>query len=87
MEYITKKVPKDRIPKLRRLQARYMLKYQKRISEAELIGRAIDQLEEVDLEENKGKKYRLEELFGIDKSKTKGNARYDVDEVVYGSLR
>ncbi len=30
------------------------------------------------------KKYRLEDIFGIDKSKTKGDSRKDVDQVVYG---
>lgn len=83
VELITKKVPKRVIPKLRKLQAVYMLKHQKKISEAEIIEQAIEKLGAEELKEKKVK-HSLEKIFGIGKSGAKGDASKDVDEVVYG---
>lgn len=81
---ITKKVPRRIVPKIRRLQARFMLRHRRRISEAEIIGKAVDEMKDKDLEEKHGRRYGLEDIFGIGTSKVKGDASKDVDQVVYG---
>lgn len=81
---ITKKVPRRIVPKIRRLQARFILRHRRRISEAEIIGKAVDKLDEKDLDYLVERRYSFEDIFGIDKSKEKSDARRDVDKVVYG---
>ena len=72
------------VPKLRMLQARLMLSQHKRVSEAEVIERAIDVLVERESKEVNPAGYGLEKMFGIGKSKVKGDVTADVDKVVYG---
>ncbi|MFH1106365.1 MAG: hypothetical protein V1787_00565 [Candidatus Micrarchaeota archaeon] len=81
---ITKKVPRRIVPKIRRLQANYMLRHRRRISEAEIIEKGVEKLTEDDLMETGKKSARWEDFFGMDKSRTKGDSRTDVDKVVYG---
>ena len=83
MELITKKVPKRIVHKIRRLQAKYQLMHNSRISEAEIIEKGIEKLEEGDFAGKPAHSYSIEDIFGIVKGGKPGHARYDVDEVVY----
>ena len=83
MELVSKKVPKSIIPKLRRLQARYMLKNQRRVSEAEIIEEAVERMEKEDIPEI-GKRYTVLDLIGTIKGGKRFNAEKELDDIVYG---
>ena len=87
MEYITKKLPRSINGKLRKLQARYQLRTQKRISEGVIVERALESLEHHP-EHLFGveKKGSILDIIGIDKSRKKSDVVKELDEVLYGDV-
>ncbi len=82
MEYVTKKVPKDIVPAITELQAEYTLAEGRRVTEGEIIRRAVRELARKPLASKK--KYTLADLCGSVKGGPRTNAAEDLDEVVYG---
>ncbi|MFH0817335.1 MAG: hypothetical protein V1909_01745 [Candidatus Micrarchaeota archaeon] len=83
-EYITKKLPRRINGGLRRLQARYQLRYKKRISEGRLLEMLVDyglKNESRILGKKKGK---ISSIFGLYTTKEKVNSVKEIDSVVYG---
>ncbi len=90
MEYVTKKIPRRVVPKLRRIQARRMLRVHRRVSEAEIFEEAIDDLEKKErqnLAKNKREKHSILNICGFYKATGKKmNATEELDNVVYGDV-
>ena len=90
MELISKKVPRSVDGPLKRIQARFQLKHRKRISEAKIIGAAVEHLEEhaeeLDKLEPRKKQYEITDLIGLIKGGPRTNATEELDDVVYGDV-
>ncbi len=86
--YVTKKMPRNKVPKLRHIQATKMLRLHRRVSEAEIIGEAIDELDRKESLASRlpEKRKTLDDITGF--FKYKGGKKYDsskdLDDVVYG---
>lgn len=82
-ELVTKKVPRRIIPVLRGLQAELVLEEGRRVTEAEVIGRAIQELAR-----RPAQKKKKHSFFDIPPMKggPKTNVAKDLDEVVYGDV-
>ncbi|MFQ5406670.1 MAG: hypothetical protein ACE5DI_05950 [Candidatus Micrarchaeia archaeon] len=85
--FVSKKIPKRAVPKLRRLQARLMLRRGKKVSEATLFEELLDL--GLKFERKLTKKEKQEESFFSNLPKPKKrvpkfDAEKEIDKVVYG---
>ena len=85
MEFVTKKVFKRDTPLIRELQAEYTLIEERRLTEAEVIEKALEELRH-GLKKAKKKKYRMEDFIGSIKGGPKTNVAEDLDDVLYGEM-
>ncbi len=87
METVSTKVYRSSQGKLRKIQAQYLLRRQKRISEAKIIDKALDELlRNGEPLMNEGKKFKFSDLSGMFSWK-RGISDKEIDDVVYGDLR
>lgn len=84
MEYITVKVPRKIKPIVEELQAEYTLAEGRRITQAEIIERGVEELRAKP--HSKKKKYRMEDFIGSIKGGPKTNVAEDLDDVLYGEM-
>lgn len=86
-KFVTKKILRKSVPKIRQIQARRMLRLHRRVSEAEIIDEAINYLERKELRTPTSAKHSILNICNFYKATgKKSNATEELDEVVYGSV-
>ncbi len=85
MEYISKKIPKESDGVLKYVQAHYQLQKGEKVTESEVIDYALRHVaqEQFGYREKSSKKYKLEDIIGLSKSKVRSTAK-EIDKIVYG---
>lgn len=84
MEYITKKFPREISSDLRELTAEYTLAEGRKVTEGEIMIRAMREFKAKPI--SKKKKHTFWDLYGSLKGGPKSNATQEIDDVVYGDV-